>query len=108
LTAAGSERNPSVQLQKRLPLKMVISEMASRDRDTVETETELEHKAISPHTDDTSLHTFLSEKRDPSRYFRSSMVLEILVWVLYRLNTSISRHQLVLVLLWLGMNSTLM
>lgn len=95
-----------MQSQKRLPLKMVISEMASRDRGIVETETELEHRAVSPHTDDTSLHTFLAKKRDPSRYFRSSMVLEILVQVLNSLNTSISRHQSVLVLLWLGTNST--
>jgi hypothetical protein len=47
---------------------MVISEMASRDRDTVETQSEL--KTVSPHTDDTSLHTFLAKKRDPGRYFR--------------------------------------
>jgi hypothetical protein len=85
---------------------MVISEMASRDRDTVETETRPEHKTVSPHADDTSLHTFLAKKREPSRYFRLSMVFEILVQVLNSLNTSISRHPSVLVVLWLSTNST--
>jgi hypothetical protein len=76
---------------------MIISEMASRDRDTVETEPE--HNTVSPHIDHTSLYISVATKRDPSRYFRSPMVLEILVQVWNILNISISRHQSVLVLL---------
>jgi hypothetical protein len=77
LTAVGSEGTSLVQPRKRLPLKMVISEIASRDRDTVETEPE--YMTVSPHMDNTSLHTFFVKKKHPSRYFGSSAVLEILV-----------------------------
>ncbi|PNF30327.1 hypothetical protein B7P43_G15025 [Cryptotermes secundus] len=76
-TAVGSERTPSVHSKKRLPLKMVISEMASRDRDTVKTESELEHKTVSPHKDDKPLHTFLAKKRDPSRCFPEKSFVDL-------------------------------
>ena len=68
LTAIGYEQNPSVQLRKRLPLKMMISEMASRDINTVETESS--HDSAHSHIDDASLHTAPLQNECPGRYFR--------------------------------------
>jgi hypothetical protein len=67
LTATRYEQNPSVQSRKRLPLKMIISEMASRDINTVEREP-VYHSAHS-HVDDASLHTASLQNRSPGRYF---------------------------------------
>jgi hypothetical protein len=64
LTAIRYENNPSLQSRKRLPLKMIISEMASRDINTVETE-----PAHHSHIDDASLHTAPIQNRCPGRYF---------------------------------------
>jgi hypothetical protein len=104
LTATGSERASFVQPRKRLPLKMVISEIASRNSDTVGTKPE--YMTVSPCMDNMSLHTFLAKKKGPRRYFRSLIVLEVLVQVLNSLNSSICRHQSILVLLLLGTNNT--
>lgn len=73
LTATGSEGASFVQPRKRLPLKMVISEIASRNSDTVGTEPE--YTVEYPSMDNMSLHTFLSKKKGPSRYFRSLIVI---------------------------------
>ena len=66
LTDIRYEHNPSVQSRKRLPLKMIISEMASRDINTVETEP---HHSAHSHIDDASLHTAPIQNRCPGRYF---------------------------------------
>lgn len=66
LTTIRYEHNPSVQLRKRLPLKMIISEMASRDINTVETEPP--HHSAHLHIDDASLHTTPIQNRCLGRY----------------------------------------
>lgn len=58
-----------MQPRKRLPLKMMISAMASRDVDTAERERE--HQTIYSHTANTSYHTLLDKNKDPSRYYSS-------------------------------------
>ena len=65
-TAIRYEHNPSVPSWKRLPLKMIISEMASRDTNAVETEP-ANHSAYSQ-IDDASLHTAPIQNRCPGRY----------------------------------------
>jgi hypothetical protein len=67
LTAIRYEHNPPVQSRKRLPLKMIISEMASRDINTVETE--LPHHSAHSHIDDASLHITPIQNRCLGRYF---------------------------------------
>lgn len=69
LTANRNEHNPSVQSRKRLPLKMIISELASRDTNTVETEPA--HQSIPSHIDNVSMCTAPIKKRCPGRYFDS-------------------------------------
>jgi hypothetical protein len=63
LATARNENISFVQPRKRLPLKMIISEIASRDKDSVEIEQE--HQTVYSDINNTSLH---AKKRDPSRY----------------------------------------
>lgn len=67
LTAIRNEHNPRVQSGKRLPLKMIISEMASRETDIVETEPA--HRSVHSHLDNATLHAAPITKRCPGRYF---------------------------------------
>jgi hypothetical protein len=46
---------------------MIISEMASRDTDTVQTDPA--HQSVHSHVDNASLHTDPIMKRCPGRYF---------------------------------------
>jgi hypothetical protein len=66
LTAISIEQNPSVQSWKRLPLKMIISEMASRDTNNIETEPA--HHSADSHIDDASFHTAPIQNQCPGRY----------------------------------------
>jgi len=66
-TAISYEQNPSVHSRKRLPMRMIISEMASRDINKVETEPA--HHCAHSHINDASLHTAPIQNRCPGRYF---------------------------------------
>lgn len=88
LTDISYEQNPSVQSRKRLPLKMIISEMASRDITTVETEPA--HHSVHSHIDDAILHTAPIQNRCPGRYFSLLDCVRNLVHGLNNLNISVT------------------
>jgi len=105
LTAISYEQNPSVQSRKRLPLKMIISEMASRDINTVEIE-QAHHSAHS-HIDDAPLHTAPIQNRCPGRYFGFLDYIRNLVHEWNSLNICPHSHcSMFIVLLWFGNTST--
>jgi hypothetical protein len=70
---------------------MMISALASRDKDTAEREQE--HQTVYSHTANTSHHTLLDKNKDPARYYGSSIVLETFVQVWNSLKDKINKLQ---------------